>query len=334
MPRRVQFFNTGPPEVLEIVDAPLEEPGEGEVRLRVQAFGLNRSEVQYRRGEYPLRETSFPARLGKEACGVIDAIGPGVEAVSVGDQVTTIPSFDMHRFGVYADVAVVPAFALAPHPAGLSTIEAAAVWQQYLTAYGPLVAYSDLGAQHTVLVTAASSSVGRGAIDIAKLQGARAIATCRTREKADAILAGGADEVVLTADPQFAQRILELTDGRGVDVVFDPVAGPRVATLMDVTAPGGTLFLYGLLDPEPAPLPVVTAMRKGLTLRGYTLWEIVNDPFRLNAAKTYLINLIEQRGLRPVIDRVFDFDDIVQAHAYMESNAQNGKIVVALDGGR
>jgi NADPH:quinone reductase-like Zn-dependent oxidoreductase len=333
MPLTVQFDCLGPPEVLQLVDTPLRHPGPGEVRLRVAAVGLNRSEVQFRRGEYPLLGASFPARLGKEAAGVVDAVGHDVTTWSVGDHVTTIPSFDMQRYGVYCEYAIVPAFALAPRPPGLDWVKAAAIWQQYLTAYGPLHAYSNFGPDDHVLVTAASSSVGRAGIEFAKLRGASVIATSRTPEKAEKILAGGADHVILTADPSFRERVFEITAGRGVKVVFDPVAGPRLSALAEVTMPEGTIFLYGLLDERPAAFPLIEALKRGLTFRGYTLWEIVLDEARLAAAKDFILGHLHAGTLEPVIDRTFPLDEIVEAHAYMESNQQNGKIVVTVDPG-
>ena len=142
--------------MLRLEAAAPEAPREGEVRLRVRAIGLNNSEAQYRRGEYPMRDTTFPTRLGRECSGFVEALGEGVAGVALGDFVSTIPAFDIQRSGVYGEWAVVPAAALVPVPAGLSHLEAAAVWQQYLTAYGPLVEQAKLRPGDTVLITAAA----------------------------------------------------------------------------------------------------------------------------------------------------------------------------------
>ena len=327
MPRVVRFSRLGGPEVLTLDELPVAEPGPGEVRLAVEAFGLNRSEVQYRRGDYPLLGARFPARLGKEAVGLVEAVGPGVEGVAPGARVTTIPCFDMGRYGVYGESAIVPAAALAPVPRGLSTVEAAAIWQQYLTVYGPFVEYGLLPKGGVALITAASSSVGRGALQVARLLGATSIATTRREAKRAALLAGGADHVVVTSRENLVERVGRLS-ARGVDLVFDPIAGPGVAALAEAAAPGATVLLYGALAPEPTPYPLVTALRKGLSIRGYTMWEMLNDPVRLARARHWVIGQIESGALRPVIDRTFALDRIVEAHAYMESDAQNGKIVV------
>jgi NADPH:quinone reductase-like Zn-dependent oxidoreductase len=327
MPRIVRFSRLGGPEVHTLEAVAPAEPGAGEVRLAVLAFGLNRSEVQYRRGDYPLLDAHFPTRLGKEAVGVVEAVGPDVEGVVPGTRVTTIPCFDMGRYGVYGESAIVPAAALAPVPRGLSTVEAAAIWQQYLTVYGPFVEYGLLPRGGVVLVTAASSSVGRGALQISRLLGATTIATTRREDKRAALAAGGADHVVVTTREDLVTRVREICP-RGLDLVFDPIGGPGIAALAEVAAPGATVVLYGALASEPTPYPLVTALRKGLSVRGYTMWEILNDPGRLPRARRWVIDQVEAGALRPVIDRTFPLERIVEAHAYMESDAQNGKIVV------
>jgi NADPH:quinone reductase-like Zn-dependent oxidoreductase len=327
MPRVVRFARLGGPEVLTLEDVPAAAPGPGEVRLAVAAFGLNRSEIQYRRGEYPLLEASVPSGLGKEAVGVVDAVGPGVDGVRPGTPVTTIPCFDMGRYGVYGESAIVPAAALAPVPRGLNTVEAAALWQQYLTVYGPFVEYQLLPRGGVALVTAASSSVGCGALQVARLLGATTVATTRQEAKRAALLAAGADHVVVSTAEDLAARVRAVS-ARGADLVFDPIAGPGLPTLADAAAPGSTIVLYGALASAPTPYPLVTALKKGLSVRGYTMWEILNDPGRLARARRWVVDQVEAGALRPVIDRTFPLDRIVEAHAYMESDAQVGKIVV------
>lgn len=278
MPRVVFFDQLGPPGVLRIRDVPLAAPGPGEVCLQVEAFGLNRSESQMRQGTYPMLDAAFPSRLGKEAVGRVTAIGEGVTGIVEGQRYTTVPCFDMNRHGVYGEFAVVPAMALAPVPHGMGAVPSAAIWQQYLTAYGPLVAYSRLGPETTVLVTAATASVGHACIQVAKAQGARVIATTRQPEKAARLLQTGADHVVVTSQQALAPAVLAATGGRGADVIVDAISGPILAELADCAAPRGHIFLYGRLDDRPTEYPLVTCMKKALSVTGYTLWEIVLDP--------------------------------------------------------
>jgi len=329
MARIVRFHETGGPEVLRIDELPLPEPGEGEVRLKVEAIGLNRAEVMFRRGQY-LEEPELPSRIGYEAAGVIDAVGPGVTGLRVGDRVSTIPAFSVGKYGVYGESAVVPAYAAAHYPESLSPVEGAAIWMQYITAYGALVEYGKLQAGDAVVITAASSSVGRAAIELCRDAGAVAIATTRIAGKRQALLDGGASQVVVTDAEDLAARVMEITEGRGANLCFDPVAGPFLAKLADACAAGATIFEYGALYPEATAYPLFAALRKGLTVRGYTLFELVRQPATLERIKGYISVRLASGRLKPAIDRTFPLEEIVEAHRYMESNQQNGKIVVTV----
>ncbi|MBD2020375.1 alcohol dehydrogenase catalytic domain-containing protein, partial [Leptolyngbya sp. FACHB-36] len=183
MPKIVRFYEFGSAEVLRLEDEPLREPDTGEVRLKVEAIGLNRAEIGFRAGRYLELPETFPSTLGYEASGVIDAIGAGVTGFHVGDRVSTIPAFSMKQYGVYGESAIVPAVAAAAYPDSLSANEGTAIWMSYITAYGPLVEYGQVKAGDFVLITAASSSVGYSAIQIAKAAGAVAIATTRSTAK-------------------------------------------------------------------------------------------------------------------------------------------------------
>lgn len=329
MPKIVRFYKTGEAEVLKIDESPLVEPGEGEVRLKVEAIGLNRAEVMFRMGRY-LEDPELPSRLGYEAAGVVDAVGPGADGIQVGDRVSTIPSFSMRLYGVYGESAVVPAYAVARYPGNLSAVEGAAIWMQYLTAYGALIEFGQLQKDASVLMTAASSSVGLAAIQIAKAAGARAIATTRGAGKKSFLQGSGADHVIATDEEDLVEKVMAVTSGRGVNMVFDPVGGPLLEKLAEAAAPGAWIFEYGALSPEPTPFPLFPALAKGLTVRGYTLFEIVRDPERLARGKRFVYKGIEAGALKPVIDSTFPLDRIVEAHRYMESNRQKGKIVVTV----
>src|SRR5262249_23658670 len=154
------------------------QPGKGEVQIRVKALGLNRAESMFRRGQY-LEEPKLPARLGYEAAGTVAAVGPGVQGFKVGDAVSTIPSFSLNQYGLYGDLANAPTHAVTLHRANLSWEEAAAVWMQYLTAYGALIDIGKLARGDTVLIPGASSSVGLAAIQIANRVGAVPVALTR-----------------------------------------------------------------------------------------------------------------------------------------------------------
>ena len=329
MPRIVRFHETGEADVLKLEEMPLADPGQGEVRLRVEAIGLNRAEVLFRQGLY-LEAPELPSRIGYEAAGVVDAVGAGVHDVKIGDRVSTIPSFSMRQYGVYGESAIVPAFAVAPYPDNLSAAEGTAIWMPYLTAYGALMAYGKMKAAHTVLITAASSSVGLAAIQIAKSVGALAVATTRGPDKKPFLLDAGADHVVVTDQEDIAEEMKAFASGKGADLIFDPVAGPLLEKLAQAAAPGATIFEYGALSMAPTPYPLFDALGKGLSIRGYVLFEIIRQPVMLAAAKQFIYDGLASGALKPVIDRTFTLDNVVEAHRYMESNQQKGKIVVTV----
>ena len=330
MPKIIRFHETGGADVLQIEDLPLEEPGENEVRLKVEAIGLNRAEVMFREGQY-LEDPELPSRLGYEAAGIVDAVGSGVGDIQIGDCVSTIPGFSMGAYGVYGESAIVPAINVASYPDNLSPSEGTAIWMQYLTAYGALIDICQLKADDTVVISAASSSVGLAAIQVANAAGAVAIATTRGSAKKQFLLDAGADHVIVTNEEDLGESVMAITAGTGANLIFDPVGGPLLQTLADAAAVGATIVEYGVLSPDPTPFPLFSALKKGLTIRGYTLFEIVNDAQRLARGKQYIYDGLKSGALKPVIDSTFTLDAIVDAHLYMESNQQKGKIVVTVN---
>ena len=325
----VRFHQTGGPEVLKIEQVEVPSPGPGEVRIAVKALGLNRAEVMFRSGKY-LEQPTFPARLGYEAAGTVEALGQGVQGLKVGDAVSTVPAFSQNQYGVYGDTAIVPAVAVAKHPASLSWAEAAAVWMQYTTAYGALIDIAGLKAGDTLLIPAASSSVGIAAIQIARMIGATPVALTRRSSKRKSLLDIGAADVIATEEQDLVAEAKRLTGGKGARIVFDPVGGPTIAKLTAAMAQHGILFLYGALSAEPTPLPLLEVIGKSLTVRGYVLFEITGDPQRLKRAKKFIVDGLSEGNLKPVIAKTFPLEQIVEAHRYLESNQQIGKIVVTI----
>ncbi|MGD0647078.1 MAG: zinc-dependent alcohol dehydrogenase family protein [Acidobacteriaceae bacterium] len=325
----VRFHKIGPAEVLQFDELPLAEPGPGEVRLGVKALGLNRAEVMFRNGQY-LEAPILPAKNGYEAAGVIDAVGEGVDASWIGKTVSTVPgTFKLNDYGVYGEVAVVPLKAVAEYPASLSYDEGASIWMQYLTAYGALIWLAKIAKGDFVVITAASSSVGVAAIEIAKAEGATSIAVTRTAAKKAQLIKLGADHVIVTDEEDLVARVNEITSGKGARVVFDPIGGPILEKLAAAAAYQGIILEYGALAPEPTPYPLFAGLAKGLTIRGYTLFELTTSP-AFATAKQYIFDHLASGAFKPLIDKRFPFAEIVAAHRYLESNAQVGKVVVTL----
>lgn len=329
MSKVVKFEQTGEPDVLQLIEEDVAAPAKGEIQIKVAAIGLNRAEAMFRRGQY-LEAPELPAKIGYEASGTITALGDGVEGFNVGDAVSTIPNFSMNEYGVYAELTNVPASAVTHYPANLSFEEATSIWMQYLTAYGALIDIAKIQPDDFVLIPAASSSVGLAAIQLCNLVGAVPIAMTRSSDKKQALLDYGAKHVVVSDEADVIESVNKITQNQGVRVVFDPVAGPMLETLAEVTAQQGIIFQYGALSSEPTPFPLFTVLAKGITLRGYTLFEFTSNPQALASARDEIYGWLESAQLKPVVAKTFPLDDIVKAHQFMESNSQLGKIVVTV----
>lgn len=329
MARVVRFHQTGGPEVLRLEDVEVRPPGDREVRIRVQAIGLNRAEILFRTGQY-LDAPKLPATLGYEAAGVVESCGAGVEHVAVGDAVSVIPAFSLNDYGTYGELVVMPANAVVRTPAGLSPEQAAALWMQYLTAYGALVEIGGVRTGDFVIVPAASSSVGIAALQIVAMLGATSIATTRTGAKREALKDLGAAHVIATEEQDLVAEVKQITGGRGARLVFDPIAGPFVETLAAATARGGTIIEYGVLSLQPTPFPLFLVLGRGLTMRGYTLFEVTGNRSRLEQGQAFVEEGLRTGALRPIIARTFPLDRIADAHRFMEEGTQIGKIVVTV----
>jgi len=326
MSKVVRIHEQGPPEVLRLEDLEVGEPGPGELRVRIEAIGLNRSEAAFRAGQYPVKPR-FPTPMGYEAAGVIEAMGPEVRELQVGQRVCVLPTFRFGEYGVYAERALVPARSVLPAPASLEPIEAASIWMQYLTAMAIIeITHATVG--DFVIIRAASSSVGLAAIQLANWAGATPIAATRRSDKRQALLDHGAKHVIATEESDLLAEVTRITGGKGARIVFDPVGGPYVETLAQAMAVDGTLFIYGGLSGQPTLHPHWPAAFKNLSIRGWVASTIWNHPERFVRCRDLVLRGLAEGQLKPVIARTFRLDEIVEAHRYLESNQQMGKIVV------
>ncbi|MDX6259194.1 MAG: hypothetical protein QOH84_882 [Kribbellaceae bacterium] len=330
MTTTVRFHATGGPDVLRLHDLDPGEPGPGEVLLRIDAIGLNRADVLFRSGQYIESVKQFPAGLGSEAAGVIEALGPGVTGFTIGQPVSVIPNFSQNNYPLYAERALAPVTALIPRPDSVDAVSGAAVWMPYLTAYGAMVEIARVRPADVVVINAASSSVGLAAIHTANRLGATPIAITRTNAKRQRLLDEGAAEVIVSDDDGVAGRILALTGGRGAEYIFDAVAGPGVADLARAVAPDGTLFLWGAASGQPTPYPGFDLGMPALNLRTYTVHEITRNRERLRRATAFVTSGLQSGAFRPTVDRLFTLDEIIQAHEHLESNTHFGKLVVTV----
>lgn len=330
MPLSVRIHEFGGPEVLKIEEVVAPEPGPGEVRLQVRAIGLNRSEILLRSGR-AARQPVLPTQIGLEAAGLIDAVGPGVKGLAIGDRVAVIPGQGMGIYHYYGELALTPARTLAKVPDNVSWETAAATWMAFGTAWAGIIDIAGLSAGQTALITAASSSTGLAAIQVARSIGATPIALTRTSGKARALWDAGAAHVIATQEQNIVAEIARLTDGKGADVAFDAVGGPAFAQLVDAMADHGKIIVYGRLSADVTPLPLVRVFWKDLTIRGFSLPPIVLNDTKLVTLKQFISEGLKSGALQPAIAKIFPFEEIVDAHRYLESGDQIGKVVVTID---
>jgi NADPH:quinone reductase-like Zn-dependent oxidoreductase len=317
----------GGPEVLQVEDMAVGDPGPGEVRIRVAAVGLNRAEAMYRAGRYPV-QPQLPSLIGYEGVGTIEAVGAGVNEYKEGDRVCVLPMIQQGQYGIWGEQAIVPARILLPAPPGLSDAEAASIWMQYMTAFA-IIEVANVGLDDGVIVRAASSSVGIAAIQLANWAGAVSIAATRTGAKEAALREQGAAHVVATDEEDLVERVTDITGGQGAYVAFDPVGGPYVETLATALRPRGILFVYGGLSEQPTPYPHWQCAFKGLSMRGWVASEIWNHPHRFNRARETILAGLAGGQLTPVIAKDFKgLESLREANEYLESNQQVGKVVV------
>lgn len=317
MVRAIRFHELGGPEVLRYEDVPVRDPGPGEVRLRIDAIGLNRAEVNFRRGTYVERAV-LPAGLGTEAAGEVLAVGAGVERWAPGDAVSVVPSFSQNDYPVYAEEALVPASSVVERPPGMDAVTGAAVWMPYVTAYGMVAEIVRVRPGDRVLITAAGNSIGAAAIQVVRRLGAVPLATTAVPAQRAELLAAGAAAVV-DSEPagELAAAVRAATDGHGADLVLDAEGGPRVEQLVAACARGAAVIVHGGLSGQPTPLPA--GGPAPVWLRRYHVFEITTDAAAMRRAEHFVRSGLAAGALTPMVDRVFPFDDVVAAHRYLDS---------------
>lgn len=327
MMHAIEITAPGGPEVLRLCQRPLPEPGPGELRIRVAASGVNRPDVVQRQGHYapPPGVSDIP---GLEAAGVVDAGDAQAMAqagIALGDRVCALVAG-----GGYAQSCVAPVAQCLPLPAGLSDEEAASLPETFFTVWSNVFDRAQLQAGETLLVQGGSSGIGVTAIQLAKAFGARVIVTAGSDEKCAACLALGADAAINYRTQDFVAQVLQLTGGRGVDVVLDMVAGSYVGREIDALAEDGRLVLIAIQGGAKAEINAWKLMAKRLTVTGSTLRV---RPVAVKAAiaaqlRSKVWPLLASGAVRPVLHSRFAAADAAQAHALMESNAHIGKIVL------
>jgi putative PIG3 family NAD(P)H quinone oxidoreductase len=316
----------GGPEVLELGQAPDPVAGPGQILVRARATALNGADLLQRRGLYP-PPPGASTLLGLETAGDVESVGAGVTRWKPGDRVMALLAG-----GGYAEKAALPAEQAMPIPAGLSYEQAAAIPETFLTAYLELIRLGGLQRGESVLIHAGASGVGTAAIQIAREAGARILVTAGSREKLERCQALGAEVLIDYRTEDFSARALEATSGRGVDCILDLVGAQYWARNIASLAPGGRLLLVGLPSGAQAEVDLRALMAKRAHVIGSTLRSRSDEDKAglVRAFSEFALKRFETGKLVPVIDRVFPLSHAADAHAYLESKANFGKVILTI----
>jgi NADPH2:quinone reductase len=329
--RAVEITAYGAPEVLRMGDRASLQAGVGEVLIRVAASGINRPDVLQRTGNYPVPPGASDIP-GLEVAGEIIAGDVAVMAAAgfkLGDRVCALVAG-----GGYAELCVAPVGQCLPVPKGLTDIEAASLPETFFTVWSNVFDRARLQAGETLLVQGGTSGIGVTAIQMAKALGAQVIATAGSDEKCAACLALGADHAINYKTADFSLEAKHLTDGKGVNVILDMVAGSYVAREVECLAEDGRLVIIAVQGGVKAEFNAGMVLRKRLTITGSTLRPrpIAFKTAIAQSLRAKVWPLLESGAIRPVIFKTFPADAAAQAHALMESNQHIGKIILTWSG--
>lgn len=329
MSRVWRFHKLGGSDVLQLDTLTRPLIGANDIHLKVRAIGLNRSDLNFRRDEY-IQKAVLPSRFGYEAAGTVIACGSSVRHFRPGDEVFVLPPDDLSSQGTSADELVLPERYFVHKPVNLSFEQASAVWMSYLTAWGGIIHSAGVQKGDYVLITAASSSVGIAAIQLARQAGAIPIATVRESRFKETLRENGAAHVIATDSDDLLTELTSITGPEGLSAAFDAVGGAQVMDIARALKKKGRLIIHGYLSSEPTPFPLRLAIRKSLTVQGYLFAEILNSETLRTQASQQILNGLVTGDLVPLIDRTFPFSKMREAQEYMEEASRLGKIVITV----
>jgi NADPH2:quinone reductase len=320
MPRAIRIHAFGDSSMLQYEEIPEPTPKPGEAVVSIEAVGVNFLDIYHRMGVYPI---PLPITIGQEGAGVVRSVGEGVTSVKVGDRVAWTGIF-----GSYADVNAIPADRLVQVPAGLQTKQAAAVMLQGITAHYLATSTYPLKPGDTALVHAGAGGVGLLLTQIAKMRGARVISTVSTPEKAALSRSAGADEVVMYTEQDFEAEVKRLTDGRGVQVVYDSVGQTTFEKGLNSLAPRGMMVLFGQSSGKPDKI-YPTALQKGsLFLTRPTIVNYTAGRAELESRANDVLTWVQNGKLRLRTEFEFPLKDAKTAHEALEGRKTTGKVLL------
>ena len=324
--KAVQFTEIGEPDVLQYVDIPAPEPGEGEVRIKVDTISVNFADTLLRRGLYS-RITNLPVVPGLEAAGVIDAVGPGVETFEAGQPVLAFTA------AAYAEYVVAPARMVVRLPITLDLGKAAAFGITYMTAYHLLYTAGNIQSDHVVVVHSAAGGVGTALAQIGRRNHIRMIGLAGTDAKAAFAREQGMGDVLNYQTEDVVPRVLDMTDGRGANLVLDAVGGDWFGHNFEMLAPLGLIVLYGRAAGIPQLDLTATLMRNFAKGAGVQVFHILGSVFEpypalMQESLKTVIEWLAAGDLEPVIHKVFPLEEAAQAHLLLESRQVLGKLLL------
>ena len=323
--KAIVFAQTGGPEVLALTDVPKPDVRPGMVLIRVHAIGVNFADTRFRQGTY-VAKPKLPDTPGMEAAGVVEAVGDGVTGVRPGARVAAF------TVKAYADYCQAPESMVLPLPDSVDFVQGAAFPIQVLTAYHMLHTADTTGPGRTVLVHSAAGGVGLAAVQLAKAAGARVFGTVSSDAKRALVSAHGADAVINYTTEKFADEVLRLTDGRGVDLILDAVGKPTFEEGLRCLATLGHLILYGRAGGPTDPLNVATLSAKSQKVSGFMIPTITrNFPDKTRESAERCFALMRDGRLRLHIGRTFPLAAAADAHRFLESRQSTGKLILLPD---
>jgi NADPH2:quinone reductase len=318
--KAIRVHEVGGPDVLQYEEIPLPTPGPGQVVVKVEAIGLNFIDCYLRSGLY---KTGLPCTLGMEAAGTVTATAPDVTEVRTGDRVAYAP-----HIGAYAEYAAVPAERLVKLPGGMDSHSAAATMLQGMTAHYLAVSTYPLKKGDTALVHAAAGGVGLLLIQIAKMRGARVFGTVSTEEKAALAREAGADEVILYTEKDFEAEVMRLTNGKGVNVVYDSVAKTTFDKSLNCVGVRGVLALFGQSSGPVPPLDPARLVKNAIFLTRPGLGQYTATRAELLQRAGDLFDWIASGKLKLRISRTLPLKDAAEAHRLLEGRKTTGKVLL------
>ncbi|VXD00535.1 NADPH:quinone reductase [Pseudomonas sp. 8Z] len=337
MSRMIRFHKFGAADVLQYEEVPTPVPGPNEVLVRVQAVGLGWKDVLWRQN-LAAEQARLPAGIGNELAGTVAALGEGVEGLDIGMAVAGFPSSTPSRYPTWGDLVLMPVHGLTRYPDVLSSAEASVHYSALLSGYLAMVELAQLKPGQHVLITHATHCLAPQNVQLAKALGAHVIASTESADDREFLRTLGADKVIVTEEQDLVLEVERYTEGKGAEVILDQCAGPQMKLLGDIAAQRGKLILYGNNGGNDTAFPACAAFKKHLQFFRHCVLDFTGCPelgIEPNAeavqrALTHINQMTADRLLTPLIDKVFDFEDFVAAHRYMETCPSRGRVALTL----